>query len=134
MPIEIEKAHDTSEFPVKPGTNEHEIIEFLTVNNELAYTPTELAEETNVKETSIDKTLSRLHDKDLVERIEGGHYHVNKERYEWIAENVELLHAHQLPGSHGYDESNRTLSEEEKGNLSEETEELVEDIIEEEAG
>lgn len=133
MPIDIEKAHDISEFPVRPGTNEHEVLEFLTINDELAYTPTELAEETGVNRNSIDKTLGRLQDKGLVEKVERGYYHVNQERYNWIAENVELLHAYQVPGSHGYDESERDLTDEETGELTKETENIVEDIVNKES-
>jgi len=71
-----------------------------------------------------------LEEKNLVEKVEGGYYHVNQERYEWIAEHVELLHAYQLPGSHGYDESERALNEEETGEFSEDTQEAVDEIVE----
>jgi|GEM_PF-5849292 len=130
MPIEIKKADAVVEFPVQPETNEHEVLEFLTINNDYAYTPKEIAGETPVKENSINKTLSRLEKKDLVEKMEGGYYHVNQERYEWVAEHVELLHAYQLPGSHGYDESERELIEEETGEFSEETHEIADEIVE----
>jgi len=129
MSIEVEKLDDVTEFPVRPETNEQELLEFLTINSDYAYTPKELAEETTVNEGSVNKTLSRLREKGLIEKAEEGYYHINQERYEWIAEHVELLHAHQLPGSHGYDESDRELTEGETDEFSEETEEIVDEIV-----
>lgn len=72
MPIEREALDgDGSALPVKPGTNAHTILRVLLEHPDLGFTPSELAELTDIPSGSISKTLSRLADRDLVERIEG---------------------------------------------------------------
>ena len=69
MPIhkhEFENRDDDGTSTVRPGTNAYELLQFLLHNEEYAFTPKELSEETEVAYGSVSKTLSRLADRDLV--------------------------------------------------------------------
>lgn len=70
----IERAHlegDGALLPVKSGTNAHELLAVLVENQDLGFTASELAELTEVPRGSIGKTLSRLEERGLVEKIDG---------------------------------------------------------------
>lgn len=72
MPIEREALEgDTPALPVKPGTNAHAILRVLLEHPDLGFTPSELAELTEIPAGSVSKTLSRLAERELVERIDG---------------------------------------------------------------
>lgn len=72
MPIEREGLEgDGPALPVKPGTNAHTILRVLLEHPNLGFTQSEFAELTEIPDGSISKTLSRLADRDLVERIDG---------------------------------------------------------------
>lgn len=68
MPIEADKFKEMSDDgDVNPGTNEYEVVSFLRENPGKAYTQSEIAEETGVKQGSIGPTLVRLREKGRVE-------------------------------------------------------------------
>lgn len=72
MPIERDAlGGDSPSIPVKPGTNAHAIMQVLIDHPDLGFTQSELAELTDVPSGSLGKTLSRLADRDLVERVDG---------------------------------------------------------------
>jgi hypothetical protein len=71
MPIERDHLEtDGTLLPVKPGTNAHELLSVLVENRDLGFTAGELAELTDVPRSSVGKTLSRLKDRGLVEKID----------------------------------------------------------------
>lgn len=72
MPIERRALEgDGPALPVKPGTNGHAILRVLLEHPDLGFTPSELAELTEIPSGSVSKTLSRLEDRELVEQIDG---------------------------------------------------------------
>jgi DNA-binding transcriptional ArsR family regulator len=72
MPIERDALEaDVPALPVKPGTNGHAILRVLLEHPDLGFTPSELADLTEIGPGSVSKTLSRLEDRDLVEQTEG---------------------------------------------------------------
>lgn len=71
VPIRIETIEDGPRLPVKPGTNAHQILSVLVENPDLAFSPAELVELTEVPRGSVGKTLSRLEEKGLVRSIDG---------------------------------------------------------------
>jgi DNA-binding MarR family transcriptional regulator len=84
MPIEIHHSGDDP-IDVQPGTNEARILTFLTRHPDTAFTKAELAERTDVKTTSVYKTVDRLIEKGLVERhADGDHIHVTQDRRDAI--------------------------------------------------
>lgn len=71
VPIKIDALEDGRSIPVKPGTNAHRILAVLVENADLAFSPAELAELTEVARGSVGKTLARLEEKGLVRSIDG---------------------------------------------------------------
>lgn len=71
MPIAIETLEDDPPLPVKPGTNGHEILSVLVENPDLAFSPAELTELTDVPRGSVGKTLSRLEERGFVRSTDG---------------------------------------------------------------
>lgn len=114
MPIKLtdKDRNDDREFPVKPGTNEETILRYLTIHSEYAFRPMELADETPVAEGSINKTLSRLHDKGLVKKLKTT-YHVDHDQLEYIASQLELMHSLDVLSGHSEEEpeDHSTLTE-----------------------
>lgn len=73
MPIDIDTFETTNEEElVRRGTNAEQVLSFLAANPEQAFTPAEVAKETEVLRNSIGAVLSRLEDRDLVRHR--GHY------------------------------------------------------------
>lgn len=70
-PVDDLQARRDAEFPVSPGTNEEEALRFLALNPEHGWAPKEVASQTGVARSSVNKTLARLYEKDLVDRVEG---------------------------------------------------------------
>ncbi|QKY21973.1 MarR family transcriptional regulator (plasmid) [Halolamina sp. CBA1230] len=62
MPISADRFEsiDDEEGPT-PGTNAHEILSFLEVHADEAFTQSEIAEATGINRGSVGPTLSRLH-------------------------------------------------------------------------
>lgn len=85
---------------LKPGTTKSDIVVFLYSNLELAYTPTEIADELNIPTGTASTTLRRLHEDDLVGRIENGYYHgltgrTDLRRYpESVSQTVTMFDTH----------------------------------------
>lgn len=90
-PVNELKKRDEASFPVRPGTNEEEALRFLAANPDLGWTPKEIAAHTTIAETSITKTMDRLHEKTLVDRVQGM-YFVKPERLDEIQGVLGDLH------------------------------------------
>jgi len=73
MPIHRESHPE--DVDLKPGTTKSDIVVFLYRNLELAYTPTEIAEELDIPKGTATTTLRRLHDRGYVGRMKDGYYH-----------------------------------------------------------
>lgn len=71
VPIKIDALEDGPSLPVKPGSNAYRILNVLVENPDLAFSPAELAELTDVARGSVGKTLSRLDERGLVRSIDG---------------------------------------------------------------
>lgn len=71
VPIQIDALEEGPSLPVKPDTNAYRILSVLVENPDLAFSPAELAELTDVPRGSVGKTLSRLEERGLVRSIDG---------------------------------------------------------------
>lgn len=68
MPIGIDQFDDepADVLDIEEGTQPYRILRFLAVNDDKAFTQTELHEETGIKRGSVGAVLSRLEDRGLV--------------------------------------------------------------------
>ncbi|MFB6084958.1 MAG: MarR family transcriptional regulator [Halorientalis sp.] len=66
MPIDIERFDDASEADLSEPTNAERVVRFLLRNDDKAFTPSEIAEGTGVKRSSIGTVLRRLEERDLL--------------------------------------------------------------------
>lgn len=66
MPIDIETFDESSSDELNTLTNAEKVVQFLATNDDKAYTPSEIAEQIDIKKNSIGTVLSRLEDRDLV--------------------------------------------------------------------
>lgn len=68
MPIDIERFEDDPDAPIRADgpTNAERILAFLASNADLAFTPKEVHESTDVPRGSVGVVLSRLEDRGLV--------------------------------------------------------------------
>lgn len=78
MPIHRESHPE--DVDLKPGTTRSDIVVFLYRNLDLAYTPSEIAEELGIPKGTATTTLRRLHDDGYVGRMEEGYYHGRDDR------------------------------------------------------
>jgi len=90
MPVHVDDLTNGEPFPVKPDTNEYDALRFLVANREYGFTPSEIADQTEVSDSSIAKTMTRLFEKDLVERSDGVYY-VPPEDADEIKQRLESL-------------------------------------------
>ena len=67
MPIDIETFTEASTEELTEITNAEKVIRFLYQNRDKAFTPSEIAEGTGVKKTSISTVLRRLKERELVQ-------------------------------------------------------------------
>ncbi|WP_458188881.1 MarR family transcriptional regulator [Haladaptatus sp. NG-WS-4] len=67
MPIDIKTFTEASNEELTEVTNAEKVIRFLYQNNDKAFTPSEIAEGTSVKKTSISTVLRRLKERELVQ-------------------------------------------------------------------
>jgi DNA-binding IclR family transcriptional regulator len=67
MPIDIETFTESDDEELSAVTNAERVVRFLYRNDDKAFTPSEIAEATGVKKTSIGTVLRRLRERDLVE-------------------------------------------------------------------
>jgi len=81
MPIRIDSSGEDT-LPVKPGTNAHELLTVLLDHPDMGFSPKELTELTDVRYSSVHKTLSRLQEKGLVRKVDS---------YWAVAEDVAAL-------------------------------------------
>ena len=92
MPRKVEELRSSTPFPVTPGTNEYDALSFLVRNRDYGFTPTEIATRTDVAVTSASKTMTRLFDKGLVERVQGV-YFVDPDRGDDLQRRLESIDA-----------------------------------------
>ncbi|MFB6228207.1 MAG: MarR family transcriptional regulator [Halobacteriales archaeon] len=78
MPIEIETFTEASDGELTGMTNAEKIVRFLYTNDDKAFTPSEIADGTDVKKSSIGTVLRRLEDRDLV-RHKGDYWAIGEE-------------------------------------------------------
>lgn len=114
-PVRVDelKEQETADFdfPINPGTNAETALRFLAANPEFGWPPAKIAERTDINEGSITKTMQRLHDKDLVDRI-SGRYFVNPEFQEEITGLLGDLH--NVAQSQAHPEQNRQMSDQQE--------------------
>jgi Mn-dependent DtxR family transcriptional regulator len=67
MPIDIETFTESDDEELTGVTNAERVARFLYENDDKAFTPSEIAEATGVKKTSIGTVLRRLRERDLLE-------------------------------------------------------------------
>lgn len=79
IPVDELRAWRDADFPVQPGTNEEKALRFLAANPDYGWPPKEIATRTDISESSITKTVARLHEKSLVDKV-SGRYFVKPER------------------------------------------------------
>lgn len=73
VPIDIETFNTTDEETlIQQGTNAEQVLALLAANPDQAFTPAEIATETEVLRNSIGAVLTRLEERDLVRHR--GHY------------------------------------------------------------
>ncbi|WP_240150138.1 hypothetical protein [Haloarcula sp. JP-Z28] len=95
------------DFPINPGTNEEAALRFLASEPEFGWPPVKIAERTDINSNSITKTMQRLYEKDLVDRI-SGRYFINPDLEEEI--NGLLGDLHNAAQSQAHPEENRQTS------------------------
>lgn len=85
VPVDDLKKQRESEidFPVNPGTNEETALRFLAGEPGFGWPPAKIAEHTDIKSGSATKTMQRLYEKGLVDRI-SGRYFLNPDLQEEI--------------------------------------------------
>ena len=92
MPRRVDKLRSREPFPVTPGTHEYDALSFLVRNRDYGFTPTEISDRTDVAERSASKTLARLFDKGLVDRVQGV-YFVDPDRAADLQRRLESIDA-----------------------------------------
>lgn len=73
MPVQFDQyeAHAAgNDWPVREGSNAHRILRFLLEHPDTGFTPSEIAEATDVPHGSVGPTLQRLEARDLVRHKE----------------------------------------------------------------
>lgn len=101
------REHSEIEFPINPGTNEETALRFLASEPEFGWPPKKVAEHTDIKQSSVTKTMQRLKKKNLVDSI-SGRYFVNPNLQ---AEITGLLgDLHNVAESQTHPESNEPTS------------------------
>lgn len=79
MPIDIETFTESDDEELSAVTNAERVVRFLYRNDDKAFTPSEIAEATGVKKTSIGTVLRRLRERDLLEH-KGDYWAIGDER------------------------------------------------------
>ncbi|CAM3012197.1 helix-turn-helix domain-containing protein [Halobacterium salinarum] len=92
MPVPVDELTDDESFPVTPDTNEYEALDFLVRHHEYGFSPREIADRTDINESSVAKTMRRLDEKDLVERSDGIYY-VDPVRVETLTARLKSVDA-----------------------------------------
>ena len=92
MPIHVDDLKNDEPFPVKPDTNEYEALSFLVAHREYGFTPSEIADHTDIDGASASKTMVRLFEKGLVERSEGTYY-APPDRVDTLKQRLESLNS-----------------------------------------
>ena len=66
MPIDIETFDDANDAELGTPTNAEQVLRFLSVNDDLAFTPAEIAAGAGIKKSSVGTVLRRLEARGLV--------------------------------------------------------------------
>jgi hypothetical protein len=108
MPVRVDKLTDDEPFPVTPDTNEYEALDFPVRHHEYGLPPREIAERTDINESSVAKTMRRLDENDLVERSDEIYY-VDPVRVDTIKARLKSIDAvvrlfERAPYDDAYDE------------------------------
>ena len=111
MPIHVDELTSDDPLPVKPDTNEYEALNFLVAHREYGFTPAEIADHTDISESSASKTMARLFEKGLVERTAGAYY-VDPERADTLNQRLTSLDSavelfESAPSDDAYTEADR---------------------------
>ncbi|MBO4249486.1 MarR family transcriptional regulator [Halomicrobium sp. IBSBa] len=116
------------DFPINPGTNEETALRFLAANPEFGWPPAKIADRTDINEGSVTKTMQRLYEKNLVDRI-SGRYFVNPELQEEITGLLGDLH--NVAQSQAHPEQNKQMSDQ-RGDISDPhaSEDEVDELLE----
>lgn len=88
--VHVDELTSDDPFSVKPDTNECDALSFLIAHREYGFTPAEIADHTDISESSASKTMARLFEKGLVERSEGAYY-VDPERADTLNQRLTSL-------------------------------------------
>lgn len=131
-PIRVEELQNREksqlEFPINPGTNEETALRFLAANQDFGWPPTKIAEHTDINENSITKTVQRLYEKDLVDRV-AGRYFLNPELSDEISGHLGDLHNVEVTQAHP-ERNIQTSDQSEDISEPHASEEEVEDLLE----
>jgi len=92
MPIHVDELTNDEPFPVKPDTNEYEALSFLVANHQYGFTPAEIADHTDINNSSASKTMARLFKKGLIKRSDGVYY-IDPERADTLCQRLESVDA-----------------------------------------
>lgn len=65
---------DDGPFPVKPDTNEYEVLSFLVANHKYGFSPAQVADNTDISKMSASETMTYFFEKDLIEQVDGTYY------------------------------------------------------------
>ncbi|MDL0126519.1 MarR family transcriptional regulator [Halobacterium salinarum] len=79
-------------FPVKPETDEYTVLSFLVAHRGTEFTLDEIADHTNIRESSATEAVMQLRDGGLVTQSED-HYYVNQEEGQELPQRLESLDA-----------------------------------------
>lgn len=141
-PVDELKARKEADFQVEPGTNEEVALRFLARKPDLGFTPKEIAEDTDIPRASITKTMARLHDKNLVDKVSGT-YFVKQERLDEIQGFLGDLYNLRMmaeephePVTHRDQEADTRADREERGYeraSEDEVEDVMEDVLDDES-
>lgn len=75
MPIKLDEGNEDSP-RVEPGTNAHAVLQVLVDHPDMAFAPREIVELTDVRRSSVHKTLSRLRERSLIRKVHGSYWTV----------------------------------------------------------
>lgn len=79
MPIKLDNGGEDKPPAVEPETNAHRVLEALLDHPDMAFAPRELVDLTDVRRSSIHKTLSRLRERGLVRKVHGSYWAIEND-------------------------------------------------------
>jgi DNA-binding MarR family transcriptional regulator len=91
---ELKRRHETT-LDIKPATNQAKVLRLLAEHDDEAYTPSAIAAETEVSQSSAPKVCQRLAEKGAVRCLDG-YYFVNQEKRQEIRDLLVSFHQERL--------------------------------------